>query len=321
MVDRGDPVDYAIRWAADLSQRSGEVCKIPFICAANEKRAGGDWETASTGYEERLCRRSNLSATLSTPAPGSLSASNYPIPCEGGILSDSVGKPPPPSPQQTKRTSEANGRTSPPPPPAVVFRGPHDRYEKLPLESWTDLPIISMPPTRWPKLNHMGTKYSFDQERELTKNKIRAALKICIYSGYNSVVIGDFGLGNGYRNPPQELAEMWRDVFLFDPDVKGQLGYVAFVFEDDSQSTAKCILDDIAKKSKSGGGGGSGAGSKGKTKGGTAASSGSGSAASGASSCLTDFQIFSQAFDNDEIKRVRNRPDPRYGLDMITSPS
>jgi hypothetical protein len=69
-----------------------ERFKIPFICAANDKRVGGDWETASTGYEERFCRRSNLSATLSTPAPGSSCTTNYPIPGEGGILSGSVGK-------------------------------------------------------------------------------------------------------------------------------------------------------------------------------------------------------------------------------------
>lgn len=40
------------------------------------------------GYEERLCRRSNLSAHLASPKE-----TNYPIPSEGGLYSDPVGEP------------------------------------------------------------------------------------------------------------------------------------------------------------------------------------------------------------------------------------
>lgn len=67
--------------------------KVAFICAANEKRPGGDWETGVVGYEERLCRRSNLSSHLANSKE-----TNYPIPDLGGLLSDPVGKlyhPPP----------------------------------------------------------------------------------------------------------------------------------------------------------------------------------------------------------------------------------
>lgn len=78
-------MDLALQWA-------DQVClKIPFICAAHERKAGGEWQTAGGGYEEKLCRRSNLSSVLETPTPGQ-HCSNYPIPLEGGILSDMVGK-------------------------------------------------------------------------------------------------------------------------------------------------------------------------------------------------------------------------------------
>ncbi|KAI1332295.1 hypothetical protein F5Y16DRAFT_407578 [Xylariaceae sp. FL0255] len=268
-VRPGDPVDFAIDWRGRVHTR------IPFICTANDKRAGGDWETGVVGYEERLCRRSTLSATLSIPGPESQVPCNYPIPSEGGIYSEFV----------------------------VVFRGPHDQYKKL--DQWYDLPVVSMPAARWPKLSHMGSKYAFPIERDLVKTKIRSCLRICAYYGHRSVVIGDFGLGNGHRNPPQELAEIWREVFLYDPDIRGRFDHVAFVFEDVYQSTAKLILDDIAKKSKS-------SSSRGRS------SRHSSSHSSADATISSDFDIFQHVFSPGEIHNLMSRPDPRYDISMLT---
>lgn len=291
-ITTGDPVDFALHMARTETARTGESVSVPFICAANEKRPGGDWETGVVGYEERLCRRSTLSAALATPGPGSMVESNYPIPCEGGIMSNYV----------------------------VVFRGLHDRYERLKEDQWAATPVVSVVPTRWPKLSHSGTKYSFEQERDLVKVKLRAALRICLYNGYRYVVIGDFGLGNGCRNPPQEMAELWREVFLYDPDLRGQFVFAAFVFEDKRQSTMRLILDDIAKKSK--GSSGSGAGSS-KSRGkSSSSSSSSGSSSAGSAiggSVPTDYEIFERVFDERAIQAVLSQPDPRYKLNMITS--
>ncbi|KAH9905978.1 hypothetical protein F4778DRAFT_688800 [Xylariomycetidae sp. FL2044] len=277
-VSTGDPVDFTIDWQERVELR------IPFICSANDKRPGGDWETGVVGYEERFCRRSTLSANLSTPGPGSDFATNYPIPSEGGIYSEFV----------------------------VVFRGPHDQYKKL--DQWYDLPVVSMPAARWPKLSQMGSKYAFPIERDLVKNKIRAALRICAYYEHRSVVIGDFGLGNGHRNPPQELAELWRDTFLYDPDLRGRFDYVAFVFEDPYQNTTRLILDDIAKKNKSS----HSSSSKGKSKSSSHSSSSGGS--SSGPNVPSDYEIFRHVFEAGEIQNVMTRPDPRYGISMLTSP-
>lgn len=274
-VEHGDPVMRAIYYAAMDSQesesRGGPRIRIPVICGANERRPGGDWETGSTGYEEKLCRRSNLSATLATPHPQTGEETHYPIPLTGGIFSDAV----------------------------VVCRGPHDRYDKL--ENWYDLPVLSMPPTRWPKLKDHGATYSFAEEREQMKDKMRGALRICLYNGYDRVVVGDFGLGNSYRNPPQQLAELWREVLLFDPDLRGQFAYIMFIFEDATLNTTKCIFEEMIKKEK-----------KTNTK-----------SKSDWSSLLrhapTDMSIFERVFHADEIARVVSAPDPRYGLQMITS--
>lgn len=82
----GDPVDAALDWAQQAQIR------IPFLCAANDKRAGGDWETGVLGYEERLCRRSSLAYNLVTPGPGEKPPlEHYPIPTYGTIVSNDVG--------------------------------------------------------------------------------------------------------------------------------------------------------------------------------------------------------------------------------------
>ncbi|OIW26559.1 hypothetical protein CONLIGDRAFT_480163 [Coniochaeta ligniaria NRRL 30616] len=274
-VRSGDPVDLALGWQVEKD------IFIPVICAANDKRPGGDWETGVQGYEERLCRRSSLAATLATPAQDSRSPVNFPIPSTGAIYSPCV----------------------------FVFRGP--QYEPIDFEQWVKnkLPIVSVPPSRWPKLVPDGTKYSFRDERAMVKDKIRGALRICAYNGHEYVVIsGDWGLGNGHRNPPRELAEVWREVLLYDPDLRGRIREVAFVFEDASQCTAQMIITEMSKKdSKKSGKGKEGGGGKGK-------------GAAGASCGQfqpTDAQIFTAVFDEGEIRRVLEQPDARYGLDNL----
>lgn len=170
-------------------------------------------------------------------------------------------------------------------------------------------------PTRWPKLKATGTCYSFEGERTLAKAKIRAALTICVYNDIRSVVVGDFGLGS-YRNPPQAMAEMWREVFLWDPNLRGRIENVAFVFDDRSQSTVKIIMDDTAKKSQSGGTASSSSSSSSKSKGKTRAPShSSGSTAS----YPTDFDIFTHVFSDAEVTRVLTQPDSRMGVNNIVS--
>lgn len=159
---------------------------------------------------------------------------------------------------------------------------------------------------RWPKLKDNGTKYSFTSEREMAKNKLRAALTICAWNSITSVVIGDFGLGNSYRNPPQEMAELWREVFLWDPVLRGRIHNVTFAFEDPAQSTAKLILDDIAKKSKT-----ASSSSKGKSK------ASSSHTSSGNMGCPTDQEIYSHVFSISEVNRVLTQPDPRLGLNNL----
>lgn len=97
----GDPVDVALDWH-DTNSRDSAYSKatngakqsgsIPIISMANEKRAGGDWESGLIAPEECLCRRSNLAKVLNTPSQSSGQVPHYPIRTTGGIYSPHVGK-------------------------------------------------------------------------------------------------------------------------------------------------------------------------------------------------------------------------------------
>lgn len=87
-VMQGDPVAYALAW-----YRGQKNCRrIPVVNMANEKRAGGDWESGLTSPEECFARRSNLVQALTMPwnAPRGSYGSHYPIPQRGGIYCPEV---------------------------------------------------------------------------------------------------------------------------------------------------------------------------------------------------------------------------------------
>ncbi|KAK6580026.1 hypothetical protein PZA11_007734 [Diplocarpon coronariae] len=217
-----DPVDLALDWV-----EPGDA-PIPVIMPANDKRPGGDWEAGVMSPEECLCRRSNLYATLTTPGPGNIGASgtsHYPLPPKTGIYSANV----------------------------VVFRNGPDKYESLP--EYKSLPIISVCPVKRPKLDAAQKKYSFKQEKELMRDKIRTALRIAAWYGHINLVIGTFGLGPGFRNPPEELALMWREALLKDPEFVGRFRDVVFAFDSPegavatSSSSSKSSSSKISKSS------------------------------------------------------------------------
>ncbi|PBP19815.1 hypothetical protein BUE80_DR009320 [Diplocarpon rosae] len=223
-----DPVDLALDWV-----EPGDA-PIPVIMPANDKRPGGDWEAGVMSPEECLCRRSNLYATLTTPGAGNTGASgtsNYPLPPKTGIYSAHV----------------------------VVFRKGPEKYESLP--EYQALPIISVCPVKRPKLDAAQKKYSFKQEKELMRDKIRTALRIAVWYGHVNLVIGTFGLGPGFRNPAEEVALMWRDALLKEPEFAGRFRDVVFAFDSPeggaaaaaaaSSSSSKSSSSKTAKSSSS----------------------------------------------------------------------
>jgi hypothetical protein len=95
-----DPVDLALQWydyAIHDPASESPAKRIPVVNMANERRAGGDWESGFMAPEECFARRSNLVPALMKPHPIEPHArhpsnSHYPIPPRGGMYSPSVGK-------------------------------------------------------------------------------------------------------------------------------------------------------------------------------------------------------------------------------------
>jgi hypothetical protein len=63
------------------------------------------------------------------------------------------------------------------------------------------------------------------------RDKIHTALRIAIHYKYERLCIGTFGLGPGFRNPVEEVAIMWRDALLKDPEFIGRFRDIVFAFE------------------------------------------------------------------------------------------
>ncbi|KAL8669169.1 MAG: hypothetical protein Q9168_006231 [Polycauliona sp. 1 TL-2023] len=188
---------------------------------ANEKRAGGDWESGLMAPEECLCRRSNLVQALKTPYNSNPPVSHYPIPRYGVIYSPHV----------------------------VIFRsGAEDSY--VPWSKFKNLPIISIAPGKRPKLDESGTDYSFDEEKNQMKEKMRSILRIAAIHHHADLCMGAFGVGPGFRNPPAQIASMWRNVLFEEAEFHGVFSNVVFAIEStaDSSSQDGPTNHDIFKK-------------------------------------------------------------------------
>jgi uncharacterized protein (TIGR02452 family) len=102
------------------------------------------------------------------------------------------------------------------------------------------LPVISVAPVRRPKLDETGTWYSFAQEKELMKEKMRSVLRIASYCGHTSICIGAFGVGPLFRNPVGEVARMWRTLLFNEEEFRGAFTDVVFAIDNSlSASTTK----------------------------------------------------------------------------------
>ncbi|KAL8692033.1 MAG: hypothetical protein Q9218_002865 [Villophora microphyllina] len=205
----GDPLDVALDWH-EYNQRSGDHSTpqsnheaIPVVNMANEKRAGGDWESGLMAPEECLCRRSNLVQALKTPYDPKSPPQHYPIPSTG-----------------------------------VVFRsGAEDGY--VPWSRFKTLPVISVAPVRRPKLDETGTDYSFDQEREIMKEKMRSVLRIAASHHRADLCMGAFGVGPGFRNPVSQIASMWKELLFDEAEFHGVFANVVFAIENNADNTSK----------------------------------------------------------------------------------
>ncbi|KAF3915166.1 hypothetical protein ABW20_dc0104615 [Dactylellina cionopaga] len=183
VVASADPVDVAL--SMQTSDRLGCPKRVAVLNTANEKKAGGLWEGAVFAPEEALARRSNLVQTLQTGDNGASAAHHYPLPERGGLFSPRV---------------------------AVIRGGPEQNYALWEEKEWRSVSVISVAPVRRPKVDESGL-YSFPQERELQREKMRAILRMAAYQGINDICLSPFGCGS-YKNPVEEVCQIWKELLL-----------------------------------------------------------------------------------------------------------
>ncbi|PQE06954.1 Mitochondrial chaperone bcs1 protein [Rutstroemia sp. NJR-2017a WRK4] len=191
-----DAVDLALEWA------SSENHPIPVIMPAHEKRPGGDWEAGVSKDLQIDVYGSDL-RNLGVMQPEECL-------CRRSTLYASL---------TTPASNNSTPNNYPIPDRAGIF------------SENVALPIISVPTVKRPKLDSSGKKYSFKTERELMKASMKTALRIAIFYHYDKIVIGTFGLGPGFKNPPEEVANLWRELLVHDSEFNAQFSAVIFAFE------------------------------------------------------------------------------------------
>ncbi|KAG6302852.1 hypothetical protein E4U09_001763 [Claviceps aff. purpurea] len=265
----GDPVKVALSNAAADSMKSvaigGERIRVPFICAVSRYGPSSRRLVRPT-YEEDFYHRSNLFDTLIQPRLGmnAVAMPHYLISDTNAVFCDSV----------------------------AVYYGPReDNYEEL--DPRPNLPVVLVSPVLRPRVKGNGTAFSDVEDEVCMREKICSALRICLHHKYDRVVIGDFGLGDGFRNPPQAVAKIWRDLLHFHPDLCGQFKYVVFAFVDPMQNTTQWFRDDLKKCKEK-------ARARREAKEGT--SSASARRAHSSQPALTDMAIFESVFRRNEIE-------------------
>ena len=126
--------------------------------------------------------------------------------------------------------------------PSVVFRsGPSKGYNIW--KELKSLPVISVAPVRRPKLDESGSDYSFEQEEELMKAKMRTVLRIAAIQGHTNLCMGAFGVGPSFKNPASRVAAMWRDILFTEAEFRGQFDNIVFAIEKPSGYSENCDSD------------------------------------------------------------------------------
>jgi uncharacterized protein (TIGR02452 family) len=152
-----------------------------------------------------------------------------------------------------------------------VFRNGPDDYKVW--ETFKDLPAISVAPVRRPKLDRAGSGYAFAEERAMMRERMQTVLRLAAANGHRDLCVGSFGVGPACRNPPRQVAEIWRELLFEDDEFKGLFKNVIFAFD--------------TKRERDRGAGGRARGERSSGSGGSAADGGG----------AAEMEIFNEVFD------------------------
>ncbi|KAI1171845.1 hypothetical protein F4777DRAFT_563921 [Nemania sp. FL0916] len=235
-VTNEDTLNAAIRLMASGEHHHLPTQNRPIVLSfANSQKPGGGWLNGAMAQEEAICFRSSLARSLEPRL--------YPLHKGEGLYSPYV----------------------------LIFRedlkSGHGRMDRdpgqLPVVS-----VISVAALKNPELLTFGEqrssggvtgvasttgenwnpKYVFrhDRDRDITKRKMRLALRIAFKHQHGKLVLGALGCGV-FRNPPEDIAHCWLSVLRENEFSGNRWSHVCFaVYDpkgDGNYETFRRILD------------------------------------------------------------------------------
>ncbi|TGJ80900.1 hypothetical protein E0Z10_g7851 [Xylaria hypoxylon] len=166
---------------------------------ANSRKPGGGWMNGAMAQEETICYRSSLALSLHPRL--------YPLNKYEGLYSPYV---------LVMREDMASGHhridVEPEKLPVVsVLTVPALRNPKIRrFELRASYSVAGEPPTANMRLKDKEVFY-YDEDRDITKGKMRLALRMAAQHGHCKLVLGALGCGV-FGNPPEDIAHCWLSV-------------------------------------------------------------------------------------------------------------
>lgn len=179
---------------------------------ANRETPGGGVLGGAGAQEENIFRRSNLYESL------------YQF---SGMIGRSFDIPTHPT-DGYPLNRESGGVYSP---NVTIFRGSEPNGYCL-LQQPYQLSFVTVPAIYSPKLKRENGRLRLHESFvEPTKEKIRTILRIALLNEHDSVILSAFGCG-AFRNPPNHMAELFREVFE-EVEFADKLKWIVFAIIDD----------------------------------------------------------------------------------------
>jgi len=215
--------DYQTKYSvinADCLETAEILVKSGFntcvLNLASRKNPGGGVLTGAGAQEENIFRRTNLYLSLFQFAPFANEygirkhEKSYPLDRNtGGIYSADI----------------------------TVFRG-SERNGYCLLRKPFNVSFVTVPAINAPELTERnGNLYIADNLVEPTKEKIRTILRITGKYKHDCLVLGAFGCG-AFANPPNHMAELFKEVFLEKEFIK-KFKFIVFSIFDDHNSNKR----------------------------------------------------------------------------------
>ncbi|KAI1313248.1 hypothetical protein F5Y03DRAFT_338527 [Xylaria venustula] len=215
-VTNEDTLNAAIRiWASgdrdDPSQ--GRPAVLNF---ANSRKPGGGWMNGAMAQEEAICYRSSLALSLHPRL--------YPLRTNEGLYSRYV---------LVVRGDMATGHQ-------IIDAEP----DQLPVVSVLTIPALRNPELRTFRYQTSSSVpgepsmilrdkhiFRYDEDRDITKGKMRLALRMAAKHGHRKLVLGALGCGV-FGNPPEDIAHCWLSVLREDEFSGNRWSEVCFAVYD-----------------------------------------------------------------------------------------